>query len=71
MGSASQKDRPDINGCWHGKAFRIEMKSEDNGYKASTGQKINLRKWSNAGAVCFIAYSLKDVKRRINKERCE
>lgn len=71
MGNASQRDRPDISGCWRGKAFKIEMKSPDHGYQASFGQKQELKRWAAAGAVCFVADSLEYVKTRINAERCE
>lgn len=67
-GNSSQRGRPDINCCWRGRAVRIELKTKDNYNKESNAQKINLKKWSRAGAVCFVAYSLKDVKCIINNE---
>lgn len=65
-GGATQKGRPDINCCYKGQCFRIELKTPDHDNKASVGQRINMKKWSRAGAVCFVAYSLDDVKRRIH-----
>lgn len=70
MGNAFQKDKPDINGCWRGRMFKIEVKSSDHGNKPTKGQLMELRKWRKVGAVCFVAYSVEDVKERINDERC-
>lgn len=67
-GNAFQKDRPDINGCWKGRAFRIEVKSPDHGNKPTKGQLLNLKKWEKAGAISFVAYSVEDVRRKINNE---
>ena len=36
-GNAFQKDRPDINGCWKERCFRIEVKSPDHGNKPTKG----------------------------------
>lgn len=68
MGNAFQKDRPDINGCWEGRSFRIEVKSPDHGNKPTKGQLLNLKKWKKAGAIAFVAYSLEDVKKVIHNE---
>ena len=70
MGNAFQKDRPDINGCCRGTSFRIEVKSPDNGNTASKGQLLNIRAWKKAGCVAFVSDNLKEVKLRINEERC-
>lgn len=67
-GCASQKGRPDINGCWMGRSFRIEVKSPDNNYDVTKLQDTNLRKWAKAGSICFVAYSVEDVKAIINNE---
>lgn len=69
-GNAFQRDKPDINGCWRGQMFKIEVKSPDYGNKPTKGQELELKLWRKAGAVCFTAYSLKDVRKRINNERC-
>lgn len=68
-GNALQKGRADVNGCWEGKCFRIELKSRDNRNKPSLAQKLNLKRWAKAGAMCFVAYSIDDVKAVINKEK--
>ena len=61
-GNAFQFGRPDINGCWNSICFRIEVKTPDHGNKPSKAQELNLKKWARAGAVCFVAYSLNDVR---------
>jgi hypothetical protein len=65
MGNAFQFGRPDINACWKGRSVRIEVKTPDHGNKPSKAQELNLRQWSKAGALAFVAYSLEDVKERI------
>jgi hypothetical protein len=62
MGNAFQFGRPDINACWKGRSVRIEVKTPDHGNKPSKAQELNLRQWSKAGALAFVAYSLEDVK---------
>jgi hypothetical protein len=69
MGNAFQFGRPDINGCWRGRCFRIEVKSPDHGNKPSKAQKLNLKRWERAGALSFTAYSLKEVKEKINNKQ--
>lgn len=65
-GNASQSGRADINGCYKGKSFRIELKVGDN--EASTKQLINLRKWKNAGAITGVCYTLEEVKTLLGVE---
>jgi hypothetical protein len=65
MGNAFQFGRPDINGCWKGRSFRIEVKTPDHGNKPTKAQELNLLKWEKAGSLCFVAYSLDDVKEHI------
>jgi penicillin-binding protein-related factor A (putative recombinase) len=67
-GNSRQKNRADINACWRGTAVKIELKTRDYDNELSLGQKIYLRRWAKAGAICFAAYSLKDVKAMINSE---
>jgi len=67
-GNVGQRGRADINGCWNGRAFRIEVKSPDHGNKASQAQIINMKKWTRAGALCMIVYSLDNVKAVINND---
>lgn len=62
-GNASQSGRPDITGCRYGRMFKLELKSPDNKYKASTKQKLELRKWKNVGAVVGVVYSMKMIYR--------
>lgn len=72
-GNAFQVGRPDINACYKGRLIRIEVKTPDHGNKPSEIQKENLRRWAKAGAICFVAYSLDEVKAVISKNglRCD
>lgn len=65
-GNSFQVGRPDINGCWKGRSFRIEVKSRDHGNKPTKIQELNLRKWAEKGAICFVAYCVDDVECVIN-----
>lgn len=60
-GSAMSSGKADINGCYKGRAFRIEAKTPDHGNKASKKQKINLKRWEKAGALVGVAYSLEEA----------
>lgn len=62
-GNASQSGRADINGCYRGRAFKIELKSKDTGYKATKQQKLYIKRWEAAGAITGVAYSVEDVKK--------
>ena len=61
-GNANQSGRPDINGCYNGRAFKIELKSEDTGYKPSKKQELELRRWKNVGCVVGILYDMQSVR---------
>lgn len=61
-GNAKQSGRADINGCYNGKCFKLELKSKDTGYQPTKQQKLYLEKWRRAGAIVGICYSIKDVK---------
>ena len=61
-GNANQSGRPDINGCFHGRMFKIELKSPDHKNKASKKQELELRKWVNVGCVVAVAYTLDFIK---------
>lgn len=61
-GDASQSGRPDINGCYKGRAFKLELKQPDNKYKASLKQNIELRRWRNAGCTVGVAYSMEFIR---------
>lgn len=65
-GNQYQVGRPDINGCWKGRCFRIEVKSPDHGNKPTKIQLLNLKQWRRAGAISFVAYSLEEVKQVIH-----
>lgn len=64
-GSAISSGKADINGCYRGRAFRLEIKTSDYGNTASVKQKVNLLRWKNAGAIVGVAYSLEDVKKML------
>lgn len=61
-GNASQSGRPDINGCFYGRMFKIELKTPDNKNKASKKQSLELRKWKNVGCAVAVMYSLDLIK---------
>lgn len=56
-GSATSSGKADLNGCYCGRSFRLEMKTPDHRNTASQKQKINLRRWYNAGAIVGAIYS--------------
>lgn len=60
-GNASQSGRPDINGCFNGRMFKLELKTTDNRYKPSKKQKLELRRWKNAGCVVGVVYTMEVV----------
>lgn len=68
FGNGISSGKPDINACYKGRSVRIEMKSPDHGNKASTKQRLNLKKWEKAGAICGVCYSLEDVKKLLGIE---
>ena len=61
-GNANQSGRADINGCYKGRCFKIELKSRDTGYKPTKKQLLYLKKWKSAGAIAAVCYSLDEVK---------
>lgn len=50
---------PDLIGCYQGQAFAIEGKAE--GEQPTKKQKLELAKWSRAGARVGVARSLRDA----------
>lgn len=68
-GNARQRGRADINGCYKGRCFKIELKSPDTGYKPTKQQKLYLKKWKIAGAIVGVCYSLEDVKEVLGIEQ--
>lgn len=61
-GNSAQSGRADINGCYRGRCFRIELKTPDNGNTPTEKQLLELYYWQRAGAVVMVAYSLADVR---------
>lgn len=61
-GNSRQRGRADINGCYRGKCFKIELKDRETGYKPTKQQLLYLERWKRAGAAVGICYSLEDVK---------
>ena len=61
-GDGSQSGRPDINGCYKGRMFKLELKQPDNKYEASLKQLLELRRWRHAGCVVGVIYSMKALK---------
>lgn len=68
-GNAAQSGRADINGCYKGRSFRIELKSPDNRNEASDKQSLNLRRWMvRSSCVVAILYSMKSLKYLFEEE---
>ena len=61
-GNSRQSGRPDVNGCYRGRMFKIELKTPDNEYKASKKQQLNLRRWNRSGAITGVVYNLRFLK---------
>lgn len=61
-GNANQSGRPDINGCFRGRMFKIELKTPDNKNEATKKQKLELRRWMNAGCAVAVIYDMKTIK---------
>lgn len=61
-GNANQSGRPDINGCYRGRMFKIELKTPDNKNEATKKQQLELRKWKNAGCAVAVIYSIDLLK---------
>lgn len=62
-GGAESSGRADINGCFRGVSFRIEVKTPDHRNKPTKKQLYNLYKWHKAGAVIAVTYTKKTVKK--------
>lgn len=67
QGTARSSGKSDINACINGRCVRLEVKTADHGNKESKKQSVNLRRWSAAGAVCGVVYSLEEVKELLEK----
>lgn len=68
-GNSQQSGRPDINGCYKGRMFKIELKTPDNKNKASKKQKLNLRRWRRSGAITGVVYSVDFLKEVFQMDR--
>lgn len=68
-GNAKQSGRADINGCYKGRCFKIELKSPDTGYKPTKQQLLYLKRWKRAGALVGVCYSIEDVKEVLGIEQ--
>ena len=67
QGTLRSSGKSDINACINGRCIRLEVKTADHGNKESKKQSINLRRWSAAGAVCGVVYSLEELKELLEK----
>lgn len=67
-GSAFQKAGvPDLIACIGGRFVGIEVKQP--GGRVSPLQKLNIEEIQRSGGVAFVAYSVEDVRREIEKLR--
>ena len=60
-GNSQQSGRPDINGVYKGRSFRIELKVLDEYNKPTRKQMLNLMKWFKSGSAICVSYTLRDV----------
>lgn len=67
-GNANQSGRPDINGCYRGRMFKIELKTPDNKNQATKKQRLELRKWKNAGCAVAVVYDIHLIKTMFSHE---
>lgn len=67
QGTSHSSGKADVNACINGRSVRIEVKTADHGNKASKKQNVNLKRWSAAGAVCGVVYSLEEFKKLLEK----
>ena len=61
-GNAKQSGRPDINGCYRGRMFKIELKAPDNKNSARKKLSYDLQRWHRAGAAVGVIYSMETLK---------
>lgn len=67
QGTLRSSGKSDINACINGRCIRLEVKTADHGNKESKKQSVNLRRWSAAGAIAAVVYSLEEVKEILEK----
>lgn len=65
IGTAVQSGRSDISACIRGRCVRIEVKRPDSSYDVTTKQRIYLKRWRRAGALCISAKTLDEVKTKL------
>lgn len=61
-GNAMQSGRPDINGCYCGRMFKLELKVPDHKNVATKKQELELQKWEAVGAAVGVIYSMESLK---------
>ena len=61
-GDSHQSGRPDINGCYKGRMFKIELKTPDDKNTTSLKQNLELRRWKRAGCVVGVIYSMNALR---------
>ena len=66
-GNIHQSGRADINACYKGICLKIELKDPETNYKPTKQQLLYLKKWAKAGAITGVCYSLRDVKKLLEK----
>ena len=62
-GNAIQSGRPDINGCYCGRMFKLELKVPDHKNTTTKKQDLELRKWAAVGAAVGVIYSMNSLKK--------
>lgn len=67
-GNANQSGRPDINGCYRGRMFKIELKTPDNKNEATKKQRLELRRWMNAGCAVAVAYDMEFIRELFSQD---
>lgn len=59
LGTAGE---PDIDGCYHGRSVKIEVKRPGRESTLTPSQRVALVRWRDAGAIVGVATSVDDVK---------
>ena len=67
-GNANQSGRPDINGCYRGRMFKIELKTPDNKNEATKKQCLELRKWKNVGCAVAVLYDMELLREMFSQD---
>lgn len=69
-GNAMQSGRPDINGCYCGRMFKLELKVPDHKNVATKKQELELQKWEAVGAAVGVIYSMESLKKFMEYMNC-